>query len=80
MTTESLVEILRAHLTREGLTLCRMADTKRPLDGMQEIAALREIVSLVEDLGGDLGVEPLVEYDGLLQQYIAALVAASRTP
>ncbi len=51
MSPESTIDVLRAHLAREGLTLCRNADTTFPLDGVREVEALREIAVLVHDTG-----------------------------
>ena len=48
MTTESKIEILRAHLSREGLTIVQAAGCL-PVDGMAEFDALRSIVDVLED-------------------------------
>lgn len=45
---ESLVDLIRAHLKREGLVLCS-SYTGAPVDGEREAMALREIGVLVQD-------------------------------
>jgi hypothetical protein len=50
VTNASVVAILKAHLDKEGLVLCRPNDTQFPLDGFKEVAALTEIVELVEEM------------------------------
>lgn len=52
MTTASLTELLRAHLAKEGLVLCKAADTQFALDGVREIEALAGMVELVDDTRG----------------------------
>lgn len=49
MSIESMVEILRAFLNKEGYVLCKASDTQWGLDGLREVEALREIVSLIDD-------------------------------
>jgi len=58
MSTESLIEILRAHLAKEGLVFCRYADTQFALIGMKETVALQELAELVKDA---LSVGPWIE-------------------
>lgn len=49
MSPASVAAVLRAHLEREGLVLCRAPDTTFPLDGMRESEALMEIATLASD-------------------------------
>jgi hypothetical protein len=49
VTAESLVTLVRAHLAKEGLVICKANDTQFPLDGLKEHQALRGLVELVED-------------------------------
>lgn len=57
MKTESVEELLRAHLTKEGLVLCRSVDVNRYLDGMHEAYALRNLALLVQDVNQTPGVD-----------------------
>lgn len=47
--TNATIEVLRAHLLKEGLAICKSSDTSFPLDGFKETEVLREIVSIIED-------------------------------
>lgn len=49
MTTESKIDILRAHLFKEGLALVQ-ANGCLPVDGMTEADVLRGIVDLMDDV------------------------------
>jgi hypothetical protein len=49
VTTASIVEVLKAHLAKEGLVLCKLNDTQFPLDGFKENDALTHIVEVVDD-------------------------------
>ncbi len=49
MTKPALIDVIKAHLNKEGLVLCRPNDTTFPLDGFKETQALASIVELVED-------------------------------
>lgn len=60
MSTESITEILRAFLAKEGVVLCRpLAHESNlvPLDGVKELTILREVAILVEDAKSIGGVE-----------------------
>lgn len=49
MTTESKIDILRAHLSKEGLAIVQ-ANGCLPVDGMSESVVLRGIVDLLDDI------------------------------
>lgn len=50
MTDASKIELLKAHFRKEGLCLCKSADTQYPVDGIREIETLAEVIALVADI------------------------------
>lgn len=78
MSVESMIEIVKAHLKKEGLVLCRTNDTQFALDGEKENQAVRDLVELQLDT-----VELEAEWDDAHQttpvppEVVAALAKAS---
>lgn len=49
MKPESFEEVLKAHLAREDLVICRSVDAPKHLDGIHEAMAVRGIAVLAAD-------------------------------
>lgn len=80
MSYEAAIAILKAHLAKEGLVLCKANDTQFALDGLKECEALRQIVELVEDTGAvnEWGSDiSLANTTPVHQDLLAALAKAS---
>lgn len=79
MTPEALIEVLRAHLSKSCLVICKVSAgfPLMPIDGLEESQALRDVVDVLDDASN------VAEWDGsedttpVHSEVLAALARAS---